>query len=210
MQNTLTETPIIEWRPSLHAASALLQASRYWIFWWQTWVVEMNFGHSRHTARSVTNSGFVWHRWIDDLRHPPQLAHSPWFKDSLSMSTFQSMQGLLNHSSSLNASSFRAARFCIARKFSSTAAREKQRVVILGSGWGGYGLLRGIDKKRYGMFFLMLFFFPKVTRLIDAHRCRCYLAYDVFQLYTSPSQHCCWDTRISDCHWTSQCFRSVG
>ncbi|EKM78363.1 NDE2, mitochondrial external NADH dehydrogenase [Agaricus bisporus var. burnettii JB137-S8] len=65
------------------------------------------------------------------------------------MSTFPSMQGLLNHSSSLNASSFRAARFCIARKFSSTAAREKQRVVILGSGWGGYGLLRGIDKKRY-------------------------------------------------------------
>ncbi len=37
------------------------------------------------------------------------------------------------------------------RNFSSTVARGKERVVILGSGWGGYGLLRGIDKERYGM-----------------------------------------------------------
>ncbi|KAF9453319.1 NDE1, mitochondrial external NADH dehydrogenase [Macrolepiota fuliginosa MF-IS2] len=35
------------------------------------------------------------------------------------------------------------------RNFSSTVARGKERVVILGSGWGGYGLLRGIDKERY-------------------------------------------------------------
>jgi hypothetical protein len=38
------------------------------------------------------------------------------------------------------------------RNFSSTAVNNKQRVVILGSGWGGYGLLRGIDKERYGIF----------------------------------------------------------
>ncbi|KAF5350487.1 hypothetical protein D9756_008688 [Leucocoprinus leucothites] len=35
------------------------------------------------------------------------------------------------------------------RHFSSTAVNNKQRVVILGSGWGGYGLLRSIDKERY-------------------------------------------------------------
>ncbi|KAJ3553506.1 hypothetical protein NP233_g12626 [Leucocoprinus birnbaumii] len=35
------------------------------------------------------------------------------------------------------------------RHFSSTAVNNKQRVVILGSGWGGYGLLKGIDKERY-------------------------------------------------------------
>jgi len=38
----------------------------------------------------------------------------------------------------------------VGRSLSSTAVSEKQRVVILGSGWGGYGLLRGIDKERYG------------------------------------------------------------
>lgn len=38
------------------------------------------------------------------------------------------------------------------RNFSASAARSKQRVVILGSGWGGYNVLRGIDKKRWGEF----------------------------------------------------------
>ena len=38
----------------------------------------------------------------------------------------------------------------VGRSLSSTAVSQKQRVVILGSGWGGYGLLRGIDKGRYG------------------------------------------------------------
>ncbi|KAG6380296.1 NDE1, mitochondrial external NADH dehydrogenase [Boletus reticuloceps] len=33
--------------------------------------------------------------------------------------------------------------------FSSSASRSKQRLVILGSGWGGYEVLRGIDKKRW-------------------------------------------------------------
>ncbi|KAI9567719.1 NDE1, mitochondrial external NADH dehydrogenase [Boletus coccyginus] len=35
------------------------------------------------------------------------------------------------------------------RLFSSPASRCKQRLVILGSGWGGYEVLRGIDKKRW-------------------------------------------------------------
>ncbi|KAF9564049.1 FAD/NAD(P)-binding domain-containing protein [Agrocybe pediades] len=35
------------------------------------------------------------------------------------------------------------------RQFSLTTGRGKERVVILGSGWGGYNVLRGIDKKRW-------------------------------------------------------------
>ncbi|KAG8216138.1 NDE1, mitochondrial external NADH dehydrogenase [Butyriboletus roseoflavus] len=37
------------------------------------------------------------------------------------------------------------------RMFSSSASRSKQRLVIIGSGWGGYEVLRGIDKKRWGI-----------------------------------------------------------
>jgi hypothetical protein len=74
------------------------------------------------------------------------------------------MQGFLKHSTSLSASSLRVGP-CVTRQFSSTAARGKQRVVILGSGWGGYGLLRGIDKKRYGMFFDVIIY-SQVVQLI--------------------------------------------
>ncbi|KAL0946228.1 hypothetical protein HGRIS_012487 [Hohenbuehelia grisea] len=35
------------------------------------------------------------------------------------------------------------------RAFSASVARSKQRLVILGSGWGGYEVLRGVDKKRW-------------------------------------------------------------
>ncbi|KAF9485648.1 FAD/NAD(P)-binding domain-containing protein [Pholiota conissans] len=35
------------------------------------------------------------------------------------------------------------------RHFSSSIPRSKQRVIILGSGWGGYNVLRGINKKDY-------------------------------------------------------------
>ncbi|KAJ3509610.1 hypothetical protein NLJ89_g5136 [Agrocybe chaxingu] len=35
------------------------------------------------------------------------------------------------------------------RHFSWSLPRGKQRVVVLGSGWGGYNVLRGIDKKRW-------------------------------------------------------------
>ena len=38
------------------------------------------------------------------------------------------------------------------RLFGASAVREKERLVILGSGWGGYEVLRGVDKKRWGMF----------------------------------------------------------
>lgn len=35
------------------------------------------------------------------------------------------------------------------RQFSFSAPRSKPRLVILGSGWGGYEVLRGIDKNRW-------------------------------------------------------------
>ncbi|KAJ6591186.1 NDE1, mitochondrial external NADH dehydrogenase [Mycena vulgaris] len=35
------------------------------------------------------------------------------------------------------------------RNFASSAAHQKQRLLIVGSGWGGYGVLRGVDKKRW-------------------------------------------------------------
>ncbi|KAH9923063.1 pyridine nucleotide-disulfide oxidoreductase-domain-containing protein [Fomitopsis serialis] len=35
------------------------------------------------------------------------------------------------------------------RDFNASAARSQQHLIILGSGWGGYELLRGIDKKRW-------------------------------------------------------------
>ncbi|KAF9238109.1 FAD/NAD(P)-binding domain-containing protein [Melanogaster broomeanus] len=38
-----------------------------------------------------------------------------------------------------------------ARMFSSSSSRSKQRLVILGSGWGGYEVLRSIDKKRWNV-----------------------------------------------------------
>ncbi|KAJ7291043.1 NDE1, mitochondrial external NADH dehydrogenase [Mycena rebaudengoi] len=38
-----------------------------------------------------------------------------------------------------------------ARNFTSSAARQKQRLLIVGSGWGGYGILRGVDKKRWNV-----------------------------------------------------------
>ncbi|OCH92738.1 FAD/NAD-P-binding domain-containing protein [Obba rivulosa] len=37
------------------------------------------------------------------------------------------------------------------RNFSASAARSMQRLVILGSGWGGYEILRGIDKKHWNV-----------------------------------------------------------
>ncbi|KAM6501068.1 Pyridine nucleotide-disulfide oxidoreductase domain containing protein [Amanita muscaria] len=36
-----------------------------------------------------------------------------------------------------------------ARQFSLSSPRFKQRLIILGSGWGGYEVLRGIDKKKW-------------------------------------------------------------
>ncbi|KAF5365327.1 hypothetical protein D9758_005414 [Tetrapyrgos nigripes] len=37
------------------------------------------------------------------------------------------------------------------RNFSSSSRREQQRLVILGSGWGGYEILRKVDKKRWNV-----------------------------------------------------------
>ncbi|THV05715.1 FAD/NAD(P)-binding domain-containing protein [Dendrothele bispora CBS 962.96] len=39
----------------------------------------------------------------------------------------------------------------VVRHFSSTTRRERERLVILGSGWGGYEVLRKIDKKRWNV-----------------------------------------------------------
>ena len=36
------------------------------------------------------------------------------------------------------------------RSFSSSSPRCKQRLVVLGSGWGGYNILRSVDKKHWG------------------------------------------------------------
>ncbi|KAJ6511438.1 NDE1, mitochondrial external NADH dehydrogenase [Mycena vitilis] len=35
------------------------------------------------------------------------------------------------------------------RNFASSPVHQKQRLLIVGSGWGGYGVLRGLDKKRW-------------------------------------------------------------
>ena len=35
------------------------------------------------------------------------------------------------------------------RRLSSSASRSKPRLVILGSGWGGYEVLRGVNKKNW-------------------------------------------------------------
>ena len=39
-----------------------------------------------------------------------------------------------------------------ARTFFASPSRGKQRLVILGSGWGGYEILRAIDKKRWSKY----------------------------------------------------------
>jgi NADH dehydrogenase FAD-containing subunit len=41
----------------------------------------------------------------------------------------------------------------LSRNFSYSAGRSKERLVILGSGWGGYEVLRGVDKKRWGQYY---------------------------------------------------------
>ncbi|EJD00157.1 FAD/NAD-binding domain-containing protein [Fomitiporia mediterranea MF3/22] len=43
----------------------------------------------------------------------------------------------------------RAAHKLQARAFSASSTRGKERLVILGSGWGGYEVLRGVDRKRW-------------------------------------------------------------
>jgi hypothetical protein len=44
------------------------------------------------------------------------------------------------------------------------SSQHKERLVILGSGWGGYGLLRGIDKSRYGEFVNTLALYTHLSR----------------------------------------------
>lgn len=39
-----------------------------------------------------------------------------------------------------------------ARHFSSSSPRCKPHLVILGSGWGGYEVLRGVDKNRWSSY----------------------------------------------------------
>ncbi|EMD37065.1 hypothetical protein CERSUDRAFT_114957 [Gelatoporia subvermispora B] len=53
------------------------------------------------------------------------------------------------HSQTVAHSGHRASAQVSTRNFSASAARSQQRLVILGSGWGGYEVLRGIDKKNW-------------------------------------------------------------
>ena len=68
------------------------------------------------------------------------------------------------------------------RLFSSSSARSKQRVVILGSGWGGYNVLRGIDKKEWGALLSLL----SVYVLTPLNRCDRSVAEHLLQFYASP------------------------
>ena len=38
-----------------------------------------------------------------------------------------------------------------ARTFTTTSRLQKERLAILGSGWGGYQVLRSVDKKKWGV-----------------------------------------------------------
>lgn len=58
-------------------------------------------------------------------------------------------------------------RLANSRSFSATSCRDKQRLVILGSGWGGYEVLRGVDKKRWGKSFLSGLGSFRLYRFID-------------------------------------------
>ncbi|KAF7439955.1 hypothetical protein PC9H_000292 [Pleurotus ostreatus] len=49
------------------------------------------------------------------------------------------------------ASGGRAPAYANSRAFSSSLPRNKERLVILGSGWGGYEVLRAIDKERWNV-----------------------------------------------------------
>ena len=62
----------------------------------------------------------------------------------------------VGHSFPRNLKVFR--RVLLKRDFSWTSAHNKQRMVILGSGWGGYTVLQGIDKKRWGKIPSVFFF----------------------------------------------------
>lgn len=46
----------------------------------------------------------------------------------------------------------------LTRNFSASVARNKQNLVILGSGWGGYEVLRKVDKKRWSESFRLCMF----------------------------------------------------
>jgi len=62
------------------------------------------------------------------------------------------MQTIIPLRSASKALTTRRARLdVVIRPFSFASSRYKQRLVILGSGWGGYGLLRGIDKSKWGV-----------------------------------------------------------
>ena len=74
-----------------------------------------------------------------------------------------------------------------ARTFFASPSVGKQRLVILGSGWGGYEVLRAIDKKRWSEFILILEVFQLSARVrrksfaqldnlryLDAHYTRLY------------------------------------
>ena len=67
------------------------------------------------------------------------------------------------HAPAVRQGHLKVASIASARAFSWSTPRAKPRLVILGSGWGGYEVLRGIDKSRWSMFSLPLHAFAALT-----------------------------------------------
>ena len=80
------------------------------------------------------------------------------------------------------------------RWFSSSTPRCKQRLVVLGSGWGGYNILRSVDKKRWGESSMKhdpLIFFE-----LDSTRRHYPFTKYLFQLHAFACKHGRWNLRI--------------
>ena len=91
------------------------------------------------------------------------------------------------------------------RLFSSSSRADKQRLVILGSGWGGYEVLRKVNRSLYGQSCAVKWgggsqpnadrlalcgrFANLVTKLIPHHRCDCCFSQHLLRLYSTPCLH---------------------
>lgn len=82
------------------------------------------------------------------------------------------------------------------RPFSSSKRCSKERLVILGSGWGGYEILRGVDKKRWGS--CQLAFRSSSSPLSWRRHGR--VSQQLLQFYTSSGRVCCRNPRVSMCN----------
>ena len=115
------------------------------------------------------------------------------------------------------------------RTFFASAPWGKQRLVILGSGWGGYEVLRAVDRKRWSKSVLTSLRPPsrlwqtsrtrlgvpwRSSRAPNANAALCYGRCDhrfseqLLQLHPASRQLCRRYSRVSRCHRTGQCFVS--